>query len=165
MPEKSSKSFRILSVYYGNKRKIQADIKALKYTVDEKPRKGGGGGETDSKEVPNRKLVSRHKNGENLSETEKWTIDYRGYTFRDWQSLSCDLRSDIADWIKELGYKGTPNKSSPGSTNRGCANKCNLSALKANISNLSKKVASIPDEEYSDPDHKNPSTLIKKNRR
>ena len=65
--------------------------------MDEKPRKGGGGGKTYSKEGPNKKLFSRHKNGEKFSETEKRTIAYCGYTFRDWQLLSRDLRSDIAD--------------------------------------------------------------------
>ena len=68
--------------------------------MDEMPRKGGGVGKTDSKEGTNKKLVSRHKNGEKFLETEKRTIAYRGYTFRDWQSLSRDLRSDIADWRK-----------------------------------------------------------------
>ena len=61
---------------------------------------------TESKEGPNKKLVSRHKNGEKFSETDKRNIAYRGYTFRDWKSLSHDLRSDITDLRKELGYKG-----------------------------------------------------------
>ena len=100
MPEKSSKSFRISSVYAGDKRIIQADIKALQLTMDENQIKGGGGGKTDSKERPDKKLISRHKNGETLSETEKRTIAYHGYTFRYWQSRSRDLRSDIADWRK-----------------------------------------------------------------
>ena len=128
-------------------------------------RNGCGGGNTDSKEGPNKKLVSRHKNGENFSETEKRTIAYRGYTFRDWKKLSCDLHSDIADWRKELGYKGIPKKRSSGSTNRGYANKRKLSALKVRTAKLIEKVAAIPDEEDFDPDHKNPSNLIKRNRR
>ena len=133
--------------------------------MDEKPRKGVSGGKTDSKEGHSKKLVSHHKNGEKFSETEKRTIAYCGYTFRYWQLLSCDLRSDIADWIKELGYKVMRKKISSVSTNRGYANKRRLSALKAKIGKLSKKVAAIPDEEDSDPDHENPSNLIKKNRR
>ena len=67
MPEKSSKSFRISSVYAGDKRIIQADIKALQLTMDENQIKGGGGGKTDSKERPDKKLISRHKNGETFS--------------------------------------------------------------------------------------------------
>ena len=163
--EKSSKSLLILSVDSRYKRKIQAEIKALKHTMNERPIKGSGGGKTDSKEVPNKKLVSRHKNNKTLSKTEKRTIAYRVYTFRDWQSLSHDLHSDIADWQKEIGYKGTPKKISSGSTNRGYANKCKLSALELKIAKLSNKVAAMPDEEESDPDHKNPSNLIKNNHR
>ena len=34
VPEKSSKSFRILTVDSGDKRKIQAEIKDLKHTMD-----------------------------------------------------------------------------------------------------------------------------------
>ena len=85
--------------------------------MGEKMRNGCGGGNTDSKEEPTKKLVSHHKNGEKFSETEKRTIAYRGYTFRYWQLLSCDLCSDIADWIKELGYKVMPKKITSGSTN------------------------------------------------
>ena len=110
--EKSSKFFHILSIDSVDKRKTQADIKALNHTMYDNPRKGGIGGKTDSKQGPNKKLVSRHKNGKKFSETEKRTIANRGYTFKDWQSLSHDLCSDIADWRKELSYKGTPKKSS-----------------------------------------------------
>ena len=68
--------------------------------MDKKPRKGGGGGKTDWKEGTNKKLASRHKNGEKFLGTEKQTISYHGYTFRDWQSLSRDLCSNILDWRK-----------------------------------------------------------------
>ena len=66
VPEKSSKSFRISSVDAGDKRKFQTEIKALKHTMDKRLRKGGVGGKTYSKEGPNKKLVLRHKNGENF---------------------------------------------------------------------------------------------------
>ena len=89
-----------MSVDAGDKRKIQAEIKALKHTMDKRPRKGGGEGKTYLKEGPNKNLVSRQKNGQKFSEMEKRTIAYCGYTFKDWKSLSCDLRSDIADWRK-----------------------------------------------------------------
>ena len=61
VPEKSSKSFRIFSVDSGYKRKIQAEIKDLKHTMDYKQRKGDGGGKTYLKEGPNKKLLSRQK--------------------------------------------------------------------------------------------------------
>ena len=47
---------------------------ALKHTMDERQRKGFQEVKTASKEGPNNKLVSRHKNVEIFSETEKWTI-------------------------------------------------------------------------------------------
>ena len=130
--------------------------------MDERPKKEGGWGNIYLKERPNKKLVSRQNNGKKFLETEKRTISYCGYTFRYWQLLSRDLHSNIADWRKELGYKGNPKKISSGSTNRGYANKRKVSALKVKISKISKKVAAILDKEESDPDKKNPSNLIKK---
>ena len=63
--------------------KSQAEIKDLKHTMDERPSKRGRGGKPYSSKVPNKKLISRPKNGENFSEAEKQTIAYRGYTFRN----------------------------------------------------------------------------------
>ena len=42
--------------------------------------------------------------------------------------------------------------------------KVHLSALKVSIAKLSDKFVAMPDEEESNPDHENPSNLIKKNR-
>ena len=47
VPEKSSNSLHISFVYSGDRRKVQADIKAFKHTIDKKLIKGGGGGKMD----------------------------------------------------------------------------------------------------------------------
>ena len=64
-----------------------------------------------------------------------------------------------------MAAKERPRKYQSGSTNQGYANKRKVSVLKVKISKLSEKVTAMPDDEESDPDHKNPSNLIMKNRR
>ena len=54
VPDKSSKYFSNSSIDAGDKRKFQVEIKALKHTMDENLRKGGGSGKIDPKEGPNR---------------------------------------------------------------------------------------------------------------
>ena len=85
------------AVYSGYNRRIQAEIKALKHNMDENPEKVGPMRQDRFERRTQKEACLTPQNGEKFSATEKRTISYRGYTFKDWQLLSHELCSDIAD--------------------------------------------------------------------